>query len=421
MKRILLIAYFYPPLGGPGVQRPVKLVKYLRKFGWLTDVITVKDIVFHSYDEVLAKEDEAYKVYRISSLDPMSSLKKVTKKSSANAKKVYFNTPEKFKKIVRNSFPIDEKIGWFPAAYKAGKRLLKTQKYDAVMATIGPYTSAIIAYYLSKRFHIPLLIDYRDHWSLNPYLKSRTRLNKILSKKWESKILKHATTVSTIGETMRNELIDSYGSYLESKIIVMYNGFDESDFENIEIKINNKIIFRYIGNFYGLRSPKYFIKALENLKKNDILPVDIQVEFIGNYYPESRKYLTENKVSDFISIRDQVDHKEALELLMNSDAVLLFITSLAGEGILTGKMFEYIRSGKPILAMIPKDGEAGYILKEMEQNNICAMEDVEAIEKSFLNVYNIVKNRAAFETKDPGKFSRENQTKQFVEFVEQKL
>ncbi|MDO9576250.1 MAG: glycosyltransferase [Candidatus Cloacimonadales bacterium] len=421
MKKLLLIAYFYPPLGGPGVQRPVKLVKYLRKFGWQTDVITVKNIVFHSYDAELAKEDAANSVIRAASLDPMAVLKKLTKNKASHSDNIYFGTPEKIKKFIRNLFPIDEKIGWLPAAYKAGKKLIKTEKYDAVMATIGPYTNALVAYKLSRKFNLSLIIDYRDHWTLNPHLKGQTRFNKIHSKRWESRILGQASVITAIGQTMQNELIEAFGEQLESKSKVMFNGFDEEDFENIEIKKSEKTVFSYIGNFYGYRTPEFFIKAMENLKKNGKLPNDLQIQFVGNYYPESRKYLTVNSVSKQITILDQVEHQEALRLLMSCDAVLLFIASSAGGGILTGKIFEYLRSGKPILAMIPADGEAALLLKENAQNFICAMEDVQSIEENLIKIYKAVKNQTKFDFRQPSELSRENQTREFVEFMDQRL
>ena len=157
MKKLLLIAYFYPPLGGPGVQRPSKLVKHLHKQDVSTDVITVNDIVFHSTDNKLLKEDKAHKTIRTTSLDLMSILKKISKPKTNKA--VYFSTPEKYKKIIRNIFPIDDKIGWLPFVINAGKKLIKSNDYDAIMATMGPYTSGVAAYKLAKANKLPLIVD----------------------------------------------------------------------------------------------------------------------------------------------------------------------------------------------------------------------------------------------------------------------
>ncbi|MCK4979205.1 MAG: glycosyltransferase, partial [Candidatus Delongbacteria bacterium] len=334
---------------GPGVQRPAKLVKYLERLDVSTDVITVKDIVFHSTDNKLLKEDKAHNIIRTSSFDPMSILKKISKPKTNKA--VYFKTPEKYKKIIRNIFPIDDKIGWLPFVIKAGKKLFKRNRYDAVMATIGPYTSGLAAYKLAKKNKLPLIIDYRDHWTLNPYITFFSKFHKIHSRKWESKILQFASVITVVSKTMKDDLITEFGKEIRSKIKVVYNGWDADDFSNFVIWKNEKLVIKYIGNFYGHRSSKYLIKALELLHSRDQLTDDILIEFTGNYYAETVDHIVNSKVAYLIRINSQIEHKEAIKSLMNCDALLLFIASHKGKGVLTGKLFEYLRSGKEIFAM----------------------------------------------------------------------
>jgi len=418
LKRILLISYFYPPLGGPGVQRPSKLVKYLNKHDVLTDVITVKDIVFHSKDYKLLKEDKASNIVRTASFDPMYVLKKFSKPQTSN--KVYFKTPEKYKKLIRLIFPIDEKIGWLPFVLKAGKKLFKLYRYDAVMATIGPYTSAIAAFKLAKYSKLPLIIDYRDHWTLNPYITFASKLHKKNSAKWEKRILKYSTVVSVVSNTMKNDIVQQFGGDLTSKLTVMYNGWDEDDFSNFVLKRSEQKILRYIGNFYGHRTLKYFIQALEKLQSVGKLPKDVIFEFTGNYYTETLDLIKNSTVSHIIRVNPQVEHKEAINLLMNCDALLLFIASYKGEGVITGKLFEYLRSNKRVLAMVPPDGEAAKILRENDQKLICAMEDKNNIAK---NLIELMQNPSFEKRKQQvsSEYSREGQTIKFKEFVETKI
>ena len=418
MKRLLLIAYFYPPLGGPGVQRPAKLVKYLDKFGVSTDVITVKDIVFHSTDNKLLKEDKAHQIIRTSSFDLMSILKKITKPKTNKA--VYFKTPEKYKKIIRNVFPIDDKIGWLPFVLKAGEKLFKKNNYDAVMATMGPYTSGIAAYKLAKKHKLPLIIDYRDHWTLNPYITFFSKLHKMHSRKWEKKILQFALVITVVSKTMRDDLTAEFGSELRSKIKVVYNGWDADDFSNFVIWKNEKLSIKYIGNFYGHRSLKYLIEALELLLSRGQLSDALLFEFTGNYYAETVDYIVNSKVAHLIKTNTQIEHKEAIKSLMNCDALLLFIASHKGKGVLTGKLFEYLRSGKDILAMVPPEGEAAEILRQNKHNLICEMEDVEKIAENFLKLIKVI-NKKNKEHKNNFEYSRENQTQEFLNFVEDRL
>ena len=418
MRKLLLIAYFYPPLGGPGVQRPAKLVKYLEQFDVYTDVITVKDIVFHSTDKKLLKEDKAHKIIRTSSFDLMSILKKISKPKTNKA--VYFNTPEKYKKIIRNVFPIDDKIGWLPFVMKAGKKLFKKNKYDAVMATMGPYTSGIAAYKLAKKNKLPLIIDYRDHWTLNPYITFLSKLHKIHSRKWENKILEFASVITVVSKTMKDDLTTEFGSKLRNKIKVVYNGWDADDFSDFVIWKNEKLVIKYIGNFYGYRTPKYLIKALELLQSRGQTTDDILIEFTGNYYSETTDYIENSKVAHMIKINSQIEHKDAIKSLMNCDALLLFIASHKGKGVLTGKLFEYLRSGKEILAMVPPEGEAAEILRHNKHTLICEMEDVEMIAKNFLKLIKIL-NKKSKKRKINFEFSRESQTQEFLNYAEDRL
>lgn len=418
MKRILLISYFYPPLGGPGVQRPAKLVKYLHKHGVSTDVITVKDIVFHSKDRKLLKEDAAANIIRTASFDPMYVLNKFSKPETSE--KVYFKTPEKYKKLIRLIFPIDEKIGWLPFVLKAGKKLMRIYKYDAVMATMGPYTSGVAAFKLARLARLPLIIDYRDHWTLNPYISFASKLHKQNSLKWEKRILRNATAVSVVSNTMKNDLVNQFGAELKSKLTVIYNGWDEEDFSNFVVRKTEKKIIKYVGNFYGHRTIEYFVQALEQLRSEGNLPEDILIEFTGNYYAETIELINNSSVAQFIKVNPQVEHKNAVNSIMNCDALLLFIASYKGRGVITGKLFEYLRSGKKILAMVPPDGEAADILKHNEQNLICAMEDVDGIKKNFIELLRSARFVTNKKQVSP-EYSREGQTIKFKEFIESKI
>ena len=422
MKELLLFAYFYPPLGGPGIQRPVKLVKYLKDFGWEVDVITVKNIVFHSFDYSMLEENRAKNTFYVPSIDPMSILNRISSNKKEITRKVYFKTPEKIKKLIRSSFFIDDKIGWLPFALKKAYKLCKNKKYDAVMATMGPYTSGIIAYYVSRKFKIPLIIDYRDHWTLHPYINFITPIHKKIAEYWEYKILRFALVISTASKSIKSDLLKKYGDNIEPKIHVMYNGWDEIDFDDIkQFRRDGNIIIRYIGNFYGHQTPKYFIKALDDLMDAGKMPEDIKFEFIGNFYKDTQSYIRNSKISEYLTIIPQVNHKKALEYLMNSDVLLLFIGTPKGKGVFTGKLFEYIRSGKEILAMVPPDGEAAEILKDYNHTFICPMEDSSKISEMFLNLYNLIKDGKTMKRLIPEEASRKNQTKEFVYFIENKI
>ncbi len=416
-KRLLIIAYFYPPLGGPGVQRPLKLIKTMANKGWSVDVITVRDITFHSFDHTLAAESAANLVIRTSSLDPMAISKKAIQSGEAR-QKLYFGTSESLKKFIRNAFFVDDKIAWFPMAYKAGITAHRQHRYDAVMATMGPYTGGLVAAALSKKFNIPLVLDYRDHWTLNPYIEMLTPVHSRLSTFLENKILSQADLVTVVGSTMKHDIHNNFGA--ELNIHTMYNGYDEDDFTGKQKQKNKGLQINYIGNFYGNRSPEYFVKALLELSTEGRLPLHIAINFIGNYYPQARTALQNPLLAGIIKIIPQLEHTAAVQAMLDADILLLFIATPRGEGVITGKIFEYLRAGAPILAMIPPAGEAAQILTAHQQTHICPMENVTLIKENFISICQHVVQALSPYVVDAN-YSREAQSVSFVSELEKIL
>ncbi len=419
MKRLLLFAYFYPPLGGPPVYRPVKLVKYLSKLGWETDVISVKNITYHSIDSSLAAEDKAANVFRTASFDPMSLLNKVASGSRDMEKTVYFKTPEFFKKILRSMFFIDDKIGWYPKAYNKASMLCKIKKYDAVMGTMGPYTSGVIACVISEKYNIPLIADFRDYWTQNPFLKFPTFIHKKVAEAWEHRMLKQSTLYTTTSSIMGADLAEKYDTELLNKNHVMYNGWDDDDFTGLSVKKNeSKKIISYIGTLYSLRTPSFFINVLKKMKKSGELPQNVTFRFVGNFYAQELNQLQDKELSEYIEIIPQVEHNEAVKLMVNSDALLIFNPTIMGNGIVPGKLFESLRTARPILAMVAPKGEVATILQSQGHDLVCAMEDEIAVEENLKKLLKRIDSNTNSKFASPDAYSRVNQTKCFLNKLE---
>jgi glycosyltransferase involved in cell wall biosynthesis len=442
--RILYIAYYYPPLGGPASIRAGKTVKYLKKKGWEIDVLSVKNIVYHSFDCELAEECQPDRIVRTSSAELLSllfaarMLAGIFKKNNINKpdtektrteSSCYFSIPEKFRRLAKKALPIDEKIGWYPFALKAGMKLLKTREYDLIMVSISPYTSALIGKELSQRSKIPLLIDYRDHWTLNPYEDFLTPWHRKLSAAHESKILASARFITSIGKTMSQELqlLAKSSSQSARDFMVIYNGYDESDFPSDTThtpREEGKLLFTYTGNFYQQRTPRYFCEALRMLKKeNNPLAAQLKARFVGNYHSDVTKIISASDLKSTVEIIPQVSHINAISLLMKSDVLLLFIPAADGKGVITSKIFEYLRTNKPILAMIPEACEAAELIRNYSHHIICPPEEPVMITEA------IVKASKGLLT-PPGdpeykrqitRFSREEQTNKLDETLKVRL
>ena len=405
-KRILYFAYFFPPLGGPAVQRSCKTIKYLSQKDFKVDVVTIKNILYHSYDEAMADECSCENIYRTASLDPMFLMAK-----KKNNKDLYFNTSSSLKTKIKSLFPIDEKIGWLPFAVYQGVKLCKKNNYKTIIVTIGPNSVALIGYLVSKIAKIPLIIDYRDHWNLNPY--KQKHFGDKFESYLEKKILKHAKFITGISNVWKDEICKNY-KIPNEKVEVIYNGWDEDDYQDVTSEIeDNKFIFSYIGNFYSLRTPKYFIQAIEELYESDKFPPNIEFRFIGNYFIREMEAFKNSEVFHLLKIIPQVSHKDAVKYQINSDVLMLFIASASGSGVITGKLFEYLRTQKTILAMIPEISEAKTILKEAGHNYFSTMEDVEMIKKNIMEIIHSDNQ----EYKIPNDYKRENQVQRLINYV----
>jgi len=444
MKRVLFIAYFYPPLGGAGVQRPLKTIKYLKQADFYVDVLTVTDILFHSYDDTLLEESVADHIYRVKPFHILSVFGKRKEKKNVGDT-VYFRTPEKIKRFIRGLFIIDDKIGWLYPAYKRSLSLIKENKYDCIVATVGPLTSGMVAYKLHKKTKLPFYVDYRDLMSLTKHPIYLTKIQRNITASFEKKMLLAAIGVFFVGHKLREIMISHFGDFLADKSCVVYNGYDESDFIAIPLdtncrdgiyavrfmtkKCNNvrhkcrpykpimkttTTYIRYIGNFYGNTSVEFFINALSEMVQAGEVPENIKLEFVGNYYTETRELLKTEILQPYIQVKQQVPHHEAIKYMLTSSLLLLFVSTSDGESWITGKVFEYIQSQRPILAMVPEHSEVAEILRELGHRYICAMEDTQKI-KEYLRHFWTTDHCHRIQNNDA--FSRENQTNIIIQML----
>ena len=417
MKNVLMIAYFFPPLGGPGVQRVQKFVKYLPLYGWNPTVLTVKPIEYIAYDKTLLKEIGDVTVHRTGSFDPMRLLYIFEKPRSNGRKKIYTNVRGRTRKFVGDVFPIDSKIGWLPFAYNKGKRILEAKNTNAIYATIGPFTSAIAAYKLAKKFKLPLIIDYRDLWTGKPDITYFSKWHKKFSVNWERRILNFANNVIINTDFSRKKIQTLFPEIQTSKFKVIYNGWDTNDFPNIKRKNEKKLIFSYTGGFYGERTPYFFLNVLKELLEKKLLPDNIEFRFIGNYFKDIEKMLTNNRLRKVIKIVPQVSHKESIAHLLQSDFLLLFIAKRKSEIVLPAKIFEYLAAKKPILAMIPEKGEAANLILDNNAGLISEIDDEAAIKTNVLKMIDLHKSNQAeiffdLNLNDYNTYERKHLTKQ---------
>ena len=373
MKKVLVVAYHYPPVGGGGVFRTLKFTKYLPQFGFRPYVLTVKNSMYTPKDPTLVKEipPEARVIATFSFEHRL-----------LRASRLFSINPEWF-------FIPDVNVGWLPLSIRAGTKIIKQENIDVIYVTAPIWTSLLIGYLLKKRTKKPLVVDFRDPWTINPYHKPPTKLHAKIENCLERRVLMIADYVVTVSQPYKCRLVAKY-PFLKTKSEVIMNGFDPDDFKNLKRQPpQGKFRIVHTGSLYGLRSPKYFLFALHMLiQEKPYLRKQVEVQFVGNYGKEAPMIVDKLGVNDLVQFIAYMPHGKCLELMLNSHILLLIVASegLKTSGIVTGKLFEYLFSGRPVLALASKESIVANIVQSAKAGLVVSS-NVEAIKDAILELY----------------------------------
>jgi glycosyltransferase involved in cell wall biosynthesis len=389
LKKVLIISYYWPPSGGSGVQRWLKFVKYFREFGIEPIVLTVDPefATFPNYDNSLLKEiPEGIEIHTTQASSPFELYKKVRNKDAPQAgfsgeKKT--GLIDKAMRFIRGNFFIpDARVGWNKFALEKAKELIQSHNIGSIVTTSPPHSTQLIGLALKKEFNLHWLADLRDPWTEIYYNQElfRTAFAKRKDYKFEQACLKNADKIVVVSEDIKRHFGAKRKEILD-KIHVIPNGFDEADF-NIIPTLNNvtpncnsgsnsqKIsennskpkIISYVGNLGEQYPVEGFLEAFSEIVKKDN---EWKLQFVGNCHNRVKILVEKSNLSESVMFIPYVNHAEAINYMINANVLLLIIPEIENnKGILTGKLFEYLATGNPILNIGPKDGDAATILKE---------------------------------------------------------
>ena len=416
-KKILYIAYYFPPLAGSGVQRTLKFIKYLPMYNKQPVVVTVKEGHNFAYDEEMIKEvPDSVKVYRSNSGETLWLRKQIegvnkliiSIKEKLNSKNEQdINNKEKiitkdkdstsnmtikdkiFKYLEYNYYVPDTKIRWYKSAVKdILGRVLKEEEIDLIFSTSAPYTDHLIALEIKKRTNKPWVVDLRDPWVGNKFIYERyDEKRKEKERKLEAEVIKYADKVINVTEDITNMYIDRYPEFKE-KFITITNGFDISDKIEEEIK-SEKFIINYSGIVVDGQSPEIFLKAIEEIiLKNPTFKNDLLVNFTGSII-DKYNYLFKNPyIKDNIRINGYEPHNVVLKEMKKASINLLILPDTEeSKGIYTGKIFDYILSERPILGIMPLGGVASELINSKKIGVAVENNDLDGIRDFIENTY----------------------------------
>lgn len=365
MNRVLVIAYYFPPMGFSGIQRTLKFVKYLPDYGWHPTVLTVTPHAYYAFDDTFLDEltGKPVEIWRTPPGGIFSAMKKRRTVSLSNERlRKFLNRASQF------FFIPDNKIGWRKQVrgFLAGKDL---SHYDMIYATAPPFTDHLIGVELKERYDIPLVLDFRDAWVEYPYHKYWTGWHRKRHEALERGVVRAADAVVTTNRYVRDLLLARQGpsaeerSEVERRMHIITQGFDAADFEQpIDVSVapvdRSTINFVYTGLFYEDRDPLVLYRALIAIReRRPEIYHRMKFYMVGYVQEEYQEMAREMGVDDRIVYCGYVEHHVAVAWVRQAD-VLWFNIGARHKGYETvspGKAFEYLGSGKPIVALLPEN------------------------------------------------------------------
>lgn len=415
--KVLIITYYWPPAGGSGVQRWLKFVKYLQYFDIEPIVYTVDNATYPKEDVSLLNEVPAnVKVLKQPIWEPTNIL--FWKKKQQQKKGVSNNTDSKLLSFVRGNFFIpDPKVFWVKSSVKYLKKYLKTNQIDALISTGPPHSMHLIAQQLQRKTSIKWIADFRDPWTTLYYNKQFRQLAYTKKKhlKLEKKVLKNANCIVTVSNSLKKEFQKN-----AQRVEVISNGFDTEVFQDVKGELDAKFSISYIGLLPKQSNPKILFDVLKDIcSENAIFQKDLELNFIGDISNEVLKNIEASNLSDNCNFVGYVSHQKAIEYQKKSQVLLLLIPNVENaEGILTGKLFEYLTAKRPILAIGPTESDLSEILQNTNAGYVIDYNDKYGLKTKVLTMYADFKgNGLKVASKNIDQFHRKQLTKQLAEVI----
>lgn len=424
MFKVLVIAYYFPPMGLSGVQRTLKFVKYMKKYNWDPTVITSGKVAYFAHDKFLNDElsELNINVIRVNgSIEPNRILSKygTVKLPSEFVRNI-------FDKISQTFFIPDNKISWSKKALEKVDEILSNQHFDALFVTSPPFSSFEVLSEIKKKHDIPLFADYRDLWFGSYFAFYPTPFHRILHKQKEYKALKAADRIIVTNRKIKEKLLETYRFLTFDDVVIISHGYDKDDFEKIpaQTKPDNKMVLMYSGIFMVYSTPKYFLKAFKEIsvERPDIAS-NIELQFVGFLRKENQKLIRKLKLQSFVKDHGYVNHNESIAKIKSADVLWFMVGKRRNiDAILPGKVYEYLGAQKPIIACVP-DGAAKMAIEESGAGFICKPDDIHDIKNTILQVYDLYKKGTLPKPSDEylSKFRRDNLTELLTKQFQLKL
>lgn len=428
-RTVLIISYFFPPVGGAGVQRVTKFVKYLPQIGWQPVVLTASNPSVPVFDETLLDDvPSGTEVYRARTLEPGYAMKQAVS-ASAETSGSGLQLKSAFKGLLRRIASVllqpDPQILWFPAAVKQAHEAIRKHKPAVIFVSAPPFSSLLIGAWMARRYGLPLILDYRDEWDISNSVwenKKFSGFSRAIQSRMQSYAIRScAAIVATTMMSVRQLQSKAQTLGVNATAHCIYNGFDADDFSQ-DRQTNvaaEKYVLSYVGTLWNLTSIEPLVAALKRLAEEapEILE-RIELRIAGRRTAEQEEILASLQGTALeLKLYDYMDHATAIRTMQDSNGLLLLLGEYEFAGrVVPGKLFEYFATANAIFAIAPK-GEVWDLLQDYPLAFKAHPADVDTIvEQLRVSVSNFInEGRARAITFDANPYERMALTKQLAE------
>ena len=393
MKKVLIITYYWPPAGGPGVQRWLKFVKYLPDFGIKPIVYIPKNPTYPIIDQDLLSEvpagvtilkQEIFEPYAMASILSKGKVQKISAGIIPEHKKQ--SITEMVSLWIRgNLFIPDARVLWVKPSVIYLQKYIEENNIDTIITTGPPHSVHLIGFHLKKKTKVNWIADFRDPWTTIGYQKSLKLSSFAASKhkKLEREVLTYADEIIVTSKSTKAE----FAEITKKPIHVITNGYDVETVERQ--KVDAKFSISHIGSLLSERNPEILWQTLAELVVDiPSFKDDFELKLIGTVSESVLQSIEENSLNSFLHNLGYVSHAEAIAAQRKSQVLLLLeIDSPATKAIIPGKLFEYMVSGRPILALGPEGADFADILKETNTGIFITYQERQKLKSTLIELY----------------------------------
>ena len=423
-KKALIIAYYWPPAGGPGVQRWLKFVKYLPVFGVEPIVFVPENPSYPIVDSSLLEEvNSNLTVIKQPIKEPYRFAEMLSKKKSSTISKGIISEHkrqgivEKAMLYIRGNFFIpDARVGWVKPSVTFLHEYIQNQKIETIVTTGPPHSLHLIGLQLKQKLNLKWIADFRDPWTTIGYQKELKLSDKAKTKhkKMETEVLTSADHIIVTSAVTKLE----FEKLTKKPIKVITNGYDLVS--NQQIELDAKFTLSHIGSLLSRRNPEILWQVLKELiLENEDFKRNFQLNLIGNTSEEVLNSLREYNLTKYVNNVGYITYKQSVERQKKSQILLLIeIDSEETKCIIPGKLFDYLVSNRPIIALGPKDSDVQAILEKTEAGHYFNYQDKQHLKETLLSHFTAYQKKSLFSNvKNIEKYSRKELTKELANLI----